>query len=271
MPLILFDRNIIFERSFKEMKIDKSMLWLHGLLVLVLLAMALLVAGCSAVSSTGSGLAKAAQSETNANIKVVGSGESLGQPDKAQVTVGVETFAQAVNDATEENEATIEALMAALNKSGIKKEDIQTSNYSLWAEQRYGDNGPEGIAGYRVSNQVTVVIRDVDKVGDVLSAVTAAGANSIYGVIFSVADPAAMEAEAREEAIADAQQRAESIAELSSLTLGRIILIEEISGQFPAPMGGGGFGGGAAEATTSINPGQLSFTSQVQVTFSVLE
>lgn len=253
------------------MKIEKSMFWLNALLVVVLLAMALLAAGCSATSSSRTGLAEAAQAESKATIKVVGSGEALGQPDKAQVTVGVETFAQAVNDATEENDATIEALLTALKKSGIKNEDIQTSNYSLWAEQRYGDNGPEGIAGYRISNQVTVVIRDVDKVGDVLSAVTAAGANSIYGVVFSVADPAAMEAEAREEAIADAQQRADSIAELSGLSLGPIIAIEEISGQFPVPMGGGGFGGGAADSATSINPGQLSYTSSVQVTFSVFE
>ena len=54
-----------------------------------------------------------------------------------------------------------------------------------------------GIAGYRVSNQVNVKIRDIALVGDVLAAVTEAGANSIYGVNFSVADPAALEAEAR--------------------------------------------------------------------------
>jgi uncharacterized protein YggE len=204
---------------------------------------------------------------------VVGLGEALGEPDEARATVGVETFAADVNDATSENEAIIAAILDSLEETGIVPKDIQTSNYSLWAEQKYGDNGPEGIAGYRVSNQVSVVIRDIDKVGDVLAAVTAAGANSIHSVQFSVADPAALEDEAREKALADARRRAESLAQFSGLTLGDIKAIDETFNQFagPLPMGGGGFGGGAMDSSTSITPGQLSYQSQVQVTFDVLE
>jgi uncharacterized protein YggE len=258
-----------------EMKIEKPMLWINGLLVLVLLALALLVAGCSAAGISSTGQVEAAQLEQKANIKVVGFGKALGQPDEAQVTVGVETFALEVNDATAENEATIEAILTALEETGIKADDIQTSNYSLWAEQKYGDNGPEGIAGYRVSNQVSVVIRDIDKVSDVLTAVISAGANSIYGVQFSVADPAALEAEAREKALDDARQRAESLAQLSGLTLGEIEAIDETFSQFPGqarPMGGGdGLGGGVAEASTSISPGQLSYQTQVEVTYTISE
>ncbi len=257
------------------MKNEKPMIWINGLLVLVLLALALLVAGCAPASIGSSGQVEASQLEQKANIKVVGSGEALGQPDEAQVTVGVETFAPEVNDATAENEATIEAILTVLEETGIKTEDIQTSNYSLWAEQKYGDNGPEGIAGYRVSNQVSVMIRDINKVSDVLTAVTSAGANSIYGVQFSVADPVALQAEAREKALDDARQRAESLAQLSGLTLGGIEAIEESFGQFPGParpMGGGdGLGGGVAEASTSISPGQLSYQSQVQVTYAISE
>ena len=125
---------------------------------------------------------------------------------------------------------------------------------SLWAEQKYGDNGPEGIAGYRVANQVMVVIRDIDKVGEVLAAAIAAGANSIYGVQFSVADPASLEAEAREKALEDARQRAESLG-----------------GYGGGGFGGGGYGGGAMDSSTSISPGQLSYQSQVQVTFEIVE
>ena len=99
--------------------------------------------------------------------------------------------------------------MTALNTLGIAAEDIQTSNYGLWAEQRYTDEGPQGIAGYHVSNQVSVTIRDINKLSDVLAAVTEAGANGIAGIAFSVDDPAALEAEAREKAVADARTRAE--------------------------------------------------------------
>lgn len=251
---------------------DKPMLWINGWMALLLLALASLVIGCAPVSAGSSDVVDTSQPEQMASIKVVGSGEALGQPDEAQVTVGVETFAPKVNDATADNEATIEAILTALKEAGITSDDIQTSNYSLWAEQKYGDNGPEGIAGYRVANQVMVVIRDIDKVGEVLAAAIAAGANSIYGVQFSVADPASLEAEAREKALEDARQRAESLARLSDLTLGDIRAIDEAFNQFPgpAPMGGG-YGGGAMDSSTNISPGQLSYQSQVQVTFEIVE
>lgn len=243
------------------------------MLALGILGLALLLAACAPATTGASTETEVVQPERG-SITVVGYGEALGQPDEAQVTVGVEIFAPKVNDATAENEAIIAAILGSLEEAGIASDDIQTHNYSLWAEQKYGDNGPEGIAGYRVSNQVMVVIRDIDKVGDVLAAVTAAGANNIYGVQFSVADPAALETEARELALEDARQRAESLAQLSGLTLGSIQAIDETMGQFPGiplGMGGGGFGGGAAEASTSISPGQLSYQSQVRVTFDIAE
>ncbi len=205
-------------------------------------------------------------------ITVIGRGEAFGQPDEAYLNVGVETFAVEVTTATAENEEKIQTIITTLKEQGIAAEDIQTSNYSLWAEQIYGERGPEGIAGYRVNNQVQVTIREVEKVGDVLTAVTNAGANSIYGVSFSVADPAALEAEAREEAIANAQERARLLAELSGVTLGDVVAVSEVIGQMPYREMGGLGGGGymAAEAAgTSISPGQLSYHVEVQVTFAI--
>ena len=160
--------------------------------------------------------------------------------------------------------------MAALAAQEIAREDIQTVNYSLWAEQIYGDRGPEGIAGYRVTNQVNATIRDIAKMGDVLAAVIDAGANSIHSVSFSVSDTAALEGEAREAAVADARQRAQSLAELAGVSLGDIQEISEVVGQPVFPLLGGG-GGGAAEqaAGPSISPGQLSHQVQVQVTFAI--
>jgi uncharacterized protein YggE len=252
---------------------DKSMPWINGALLLLLLALASLVVSCGPTNAGSPSVAESSQPEQVASIKVIGFGEAFGQPDEAQATVGAETFAPEVNDATSENEAVIAAILKSLEDAGIDSKDIQTSNYSLWAEQKYGDNGAEGIVGYHVSNQVTVMIRDISKVGDVLDAVTTAGANSIYGVQFSVADPAALQAEAREKALEDARQRAESLAQLSGLTLGNIVTIDETLSQYPAPalqMGAGG-AGGAMEASTSISPGQLSYQSQVQVTFEIAE
>ncbi len=235
--------------------------------VLALLALAIILVACSGPATAGA----AANPAVNAGgITVVGQGEAFGQPDQAQVQVGVETFAPQVSQATGENEATIQAIMDALKAMGIDTKDIQTTNYNLWAEQIYGDQGPEGIAGYRVNNQVNVTIRDIDKVGDVLTAVTEAGANNIFGVYFSVADPAALEGEARAAAVADARERAASLAELGGVELGDVQIISEVIGQAPPmPMGlGGGFAIEQA-AAPSISPGQLSYNVQVQVTFGI--
>jgi uncharacterized protein YggE len=204
-------------------------------------------------------------------VTVVGMGTAFGAPDQAQVMVGVDTFAPTVSEATSQNEAQLAAVMAALEAAGIAEADIQTTNYSLYAEQRYGDNGPEGIAGYRVTNQVNVRVRDIDQVSDVLAAVTEAGANSIYGVSFMVSDPAALEAEARAAAMADAEARAASLAELGEVSLGDIIVISEVVGSpvTPLGMGGGGYAMEQAAGAPSVSPGQLSFYVQVQVTYAI--
>jgi uncharacterized protein YggE len=159
--------------------------------------------------------------------------------------------------------------MTALEEEGIAADDIQTSNYGIWAEQRYGENGPEGIVGYRVTNQVSVTIRDIENVGTVIAAATEAGANNVHGVSFSVADPAALETEARAEAIADAHARAASLADLNDVELGEVVAVSEVIGR-PVPLEG--FGGARmaqAEAAPSISPGELTYNVEVQVTFAL--
>lgn len=241
--------------------------------VLFVLVLGLGVAACNGALPTQA--AAPGQQTTNAGntggITVIGQGTSYGQPDQATVVVGVETFAPTVQEATTQNQATLDGVMAALADAGIAAEDIQTTNYSLYAEQIYGEKGPEGIAGYRVSNQVNVKIRDISLVGDVLAAVTEAGANAIYGVNFTVADPAALEAEARAKAMEDARKRAESLAELGNVSLGDIVVISEVVGQpvMPLGMGGGGFAMEQAASAPGISPGQLSYQVQVQVTYGI--
>lgn len=238
-----------------------------SLFLLLFLVVAAVLAACApAVAQPGA----APVAEQSRGITVVGKGEALGKPDQAEVQIGVETFAEAVAQATAENEETVAALMAALEAEGIAADDIQTSNYGIWAEQRYGENGPEGIVGYRVSNQVLVTIRDIEKVGAVIAAATEAGANNVHGVSFSVAEPETLEAEARAEAIADAHARAASLADLNDVELGQVISVSEVIGR-PVPLEG--FGGGrmvqAEAAAPSISPGELTYAVEVQVTFAI--
>jgi len=239
--------------------------------VLFVLVLGLALAACGAAPG-GQAAAPSQQTTVSTNgITVVGQGTAFGQPDQATVVVGVDTFAPSVGEATSQNQATLDRVMAALAEAGIADEDIQTTNYSLYAEQIYGEKGPEGIAGYRVSNQVNVKIRDLAIISDVLSAVTEAGANAIYGVNFSVADPAALEAEARANAMEDAAKRAASLAELGNVTLGEVRVISEVVGQpvMPLGLGGGMAVAESAIANPGIAPGQLSYQVQVQVTYSI--
>jgi len=236
-------------------------------IISVLAAISIMLTACAQQGGAPSG-APSAESRV---ITVVGQGEAKGVPDQARVNVGVDVFEPEVGQAVEKNEATIKAIMEALAGLGIAPKDIQTSNYSLYAEQKYGDQGAEGISGYRVSNQVSVTIRDIERVSEVLEAVISAGANNIYGVEFTVSDPAALESQAREAAMQDARQRAAELAGLEGLQIGDIILISESFNQV-GPLYRYGMGGGAeapAAAAPSISPGQVSVTSQVQVSYEL--
>lgn len=238
------------------------------LFVVVLLLMVVVLAACTPDPAQPG----AAQVESTAgDITVVGQGEAFGEPDRARVQIGVETFAEEVSEATAANEDGVQSIMNALQELGIEEADIQTSNYSLWAEQSRGDEGPQGIAGYRVMNQVNVTIRDIDQVGAVIGAVTQAGANSIHGVSFSVADPAALEAEARAGAIENAREKAQSLAELSGVELGEVVSVSEVIGQpgIPVMEGFGGRDMAVGSAGPGIAPGELSYGVQVQVTFAI--
>jgi uncharacterized protein len=205
-------------------------------------------------------------------ITVVGEGKVTLEPDIARVTIGVETVTDTVKDASDQNRAAVEAVLAALVEQGIAEEDIQTSGFSIFAE-RFGPEGPlaEGDVRYRVSNNVMVTIRDLDSVGTILDAAIEAGANNIYGVEFALDDPNVAESDARAAAIADAQAKAEELAQLTGLPLGEVISVSEIIGA-----GGGFFAGNFAEQArafggggTPITPGQLDLVMQLQVIYSI--
>lgn len=207
--------------------------------------------------------------QSERTVTVMGEGVVVGTPDKATVGVGVEVSAESVESAMTQNEATVAQIMAALQAAGIEKKDIQTSNFSVWPEQNYDEaTGTSRITGYRVSNQVSVTIRDIAKISDVLAGVTNAGANSIYGISFNVDDPTALMNDAREKAMANARERAEALAALSGYSLGEVVTISEVGNSHPMPaMGGGGMAYEMAASDISISEGSLSFTNSVQVMF----
>ena len=251
-------------------------------IVLVGLVIALMVPmGLAAVWLWGQAAAPAAaQTEEAPNyspaqtITVVGNGTASVTPDIARVTVGVEILAPTVAEAVEQNETTMAAVLVALRAAGIADKDIQTSNYSITLE-RYGEPMPRTESGteeatasnYRFSNMVTVTVRDLDAVAEVVDAVVEAGANNIWGVSFTVEDMSAAQADARGEAVEDAQARAEALAELSGVTLGPVMSISEVVGA-NQPLYAVAERA-ALDAGGSISPGELEVGYQVQVSYFI--
>lgn len=213
-----------------------------------------------------------ATSELSNTITVVGEGSVRMRPDIARANIGVEVLRQSVEEATAENRANVENVLAALKELGVAENDIQTSGFSVYAE-RFGPEGPlaEDDVRYRVSNNVSVTMRDLDNVGALLDAAISAGANNIYGVDFDIDDPSSVESEARAKAVADAQAKAQDLAELTGVTMGNVVSVSEVigSGYFASNfseqgMRGLGGGGGAP-----IEPGELTLVMQLQVQYAI--
>ncbi|WP_437281215.1 SIMPL domain-containing protein [Sorangium sp. So ce375] len=124
---------------------------------------------------------------------------------------------------------------------------------------------------YQVSNTVMVVIRNLDQVGPVLDAAVAAGANNVWGVAFGLDETDPLEARAREKAIADARARAEALAKLQGVSLGRVVAISEIveHGQIYAPRAALASGGYAADMGTPVSAGEVPFGTQVKVVYAL--
>jgi uncharacterized protein len=206
-------------------------------------------------------------------ITVVGSGQASGTPDMVQISVGVQTQNQNVQQAVSDNAAQMNKLLATLKSSGIAEKDIRTSNYSVSLQQPPVAPTPDGkgaVSGqvtYLVNNQVDVTLRDVSKLGSVLDQVVASGANNIFGVNFGISDPSKLQESARSSAMKDAAARAQSLAQLAGVSLGNILSItENVTNSGPMPYYAAGMGTGGA---TPIQPGQLQVTETVQVTYAI--
>lgn len=233
---------------------------------LSLIFVSVLVLGLLAACSPG---AAPASSENVRSMSVSGTGRVTLVPDIATINIGVRTEAEAVTDALEGNTAQANAIANVLQEMGVAEDDIQTSNFNVYPTDRYDPMSGQVEGRYFVvENTVNVKVRDLSQLGAVLSAVVEAGANSIYGINFSVEDRQAAIAEARQLAIEDAQAKAQSIAEEAGVTLGDILNISVSSGNGPISYYDTK-GGGYAEADVPIAAGTLAINMQANLTYEI--
>ncbi len=203
------------------------------------------------------------------SLNVSGTGVVTVVPDIATINVGVRTEADAIQDALEGNTDQANAISQTLQGLGVAEEDIQTSNFNVYPAEYYDPlTGQTEGQYFVVENTVNVTIRDLSTLGEVLSAVVSAGANTIYGITFNVEDREAAIAEARQLAIQNAQAKAEAIAMEAGVDLGNLINISVYSSSAPVTYFDGK-GGASAEAAVPIAAGTLTISIECSATYEI--
>jgi uncharacterized protein len=162
-------------------------------------------------------------------------GEVRAAPDMASINLGVMTEAPTASEAMRANAAKMTQVIAALKKAGIAEKDIQTSGLNLNAQYNYEQNQPPKLTGYQASNQVTVIVHDLKKLGAAVDATVSAGANQVNGVSFGLDDPTKAENAAREAAVKALQAKANLYAGATGHQVSRLVSLSEGGGYAPQP------------------------------------
>jgi hypothetical protein len=232
--------------------------------LLAALSLALVaLAGCGEAATTSAAAGPAANTVTAS-----GAGTAQAVPDTAEMSFGVTTMSPNAKTALDEASKVAEQIAAAVKKQGVAGEDIQTQDVSVYP-QTVDQDGKQIVTGYQASLSVSVKVRDIAKLGEVISAANAAGANSISGPSFTVADPAPARAEAIDEAVADARKSAEAMAEAAGKSVGEVLSMSSSDvGMIPGPMYRAEAMDAGAESVP-IEPGQLDISASVVVVFEL--
>lgn len=221
--------------------------------------------------------ALAQESDMSAKISVMGEGEARVSPDMAVVSLAVLKEAETARAAMDQNNSDMAAVIAALKEEGIAGKDLQTSGLSInpqyvYPNERNSEEKPR-ITGYQVTNSLTVRIRDLAKVGNVLDRSVSLGVNQGGNIIFTNDDTAAAMNEARKRAVEDAVSKAKTLAEAAGVSVGKVVSIIE-SGGMPAPMPmmkASRMQAMGADASVPVEAGENAYSVQVNVTFELVQ
>jgi uncharacterized protein len=182
----------------------------------------------AAVSALAIAPSAHAQERFVRRLTVTGEASVAVAPDYAQIRTGVTTQAKTAREASEANSRAANALIAALRGSGVEDKDIQTTRLALQPTYDQSQGGARGrINGFQATNQVTIKVRDIAKLADVIDKAIGAGATDIGGIEFLVSEPSKALDSARGEAVANARRKAEIYAKSAGITLGRVIALSE--------------------------------------------
>lgn len=199
-------------------------------------------------------------------LTISADGKTEARPDMGIVSLGVMTEGATAAEALSANASRMTALNQALRRAGIAERDIQTSNISVNPQYQYVEGQQPRVTGYQANNQVTVRVRDLNRLGRTIDGAVAAGGNTVNGVSFTFQDPDAQVDAARTDAIAEARRRGDLYAQALGMRIHRVVAVSE-SGGFspPVPMPYMMERAAAMDASTPVSPGEVE--TRMNLTF----
>ncbi len=199
-------------------------------------------------------------------VTVTGEATVSVAPDSAVIRIGVSSLGKTAREASDANAKKMTAVLAAIKESGIAERDVQTSRLSLQPQYDPSKAGPARLLGFQVTNQVTVKIRDIDKLAAILDHAIGAGANEMSGIEFVVSEQSKLLDQARDEAIADAQRKAKLYVQAAGGKLGKVVSItEEGASGPPRPVAQ------LRAASVPVAPGERELRAVVSVSYELAQ
>ncbi len=232
----------------------------------VLLALFLIFAGFNQLINAWNNYRNAGATNIYQTVSFTGEGKMKAAPDTAKVDIGLVTEGKDTIAVQNENSSKMNAVIKFLKDKGIGEVDIKTSNYSLSPKYEY-NKGKSSLVGYVLNQNLTVTVRNLDKIGEILDGTVNSGANRIDSVSLFVDKPEELKNKAREEAVRIAKEKAALTSSTAGFRLGRLVGFSEgFSGEPPIFFEAMAVKGGAAPAP-QIEPGTQEIKVSVTLTY----
>lgn len=191
-------------------------------------------------------------------------GEARIVPDRAMLTVAVESQAPTAAKAGTDNAARQTRVIDAVKAAGVAAAQIRTSGYNVFPEYAQGDGRAPRITGYRAHNSVLIEVRDIAAVGKIIDAALAAGANNIGSMSLFASNTDGARKEALQKAVAKARTEAEAVASAAGGSLGALLELSIEPYGMPQPLMRQAVANMAMADATPIETGELTVNAMVR-------
>jgi uncharacterized protein YggE len=247
----------------KEKQVKNKLLL--SLAALMLVTVGIFASGCAGTTAVSG-------DSQQSGIWVSGNGKVSVTPDTANLSLGVQVEAVGLAEANQQAADVMDAVIEALKDNGIAEKDITTSGFNISPVYEYDkETGRNYIRGYQVSNAVNLKVREIENTGAVIDAAVAAGGDAVRvsNIYFSIDDLSQAQDDARELALLDAKAKAEQIARVTGVSLGKVTYVAETSSGGARVEAPGMVNDGKEGSVTPVLPGETDVVVTVQVIYSI--